>query len=284
MQIQELLTRRNAVIAVLVIFALIFAANFLSLPSDSSYATSGSQALGNTYASSSGEAPGEIADFGSSLIGQQKLIITAVLKLETTEFSKTVEEIRHVAFRFGGFVGESNLNLAERKTGFVVIKIPKESFEDALNDLRRIATLKEEKSSLQDVTEEFVDLESRLKNLKATETRFLTLFDKAETVNEILEVERALSSIREQIETLEGRKKFLEARTDFATITVNVEEPGQAKFLPDLDFQKPFQRAYASFFATIFLLIELAGVVIPLILIFSLVWKFYIKFSGKKRK
>lgn len=76
----------------------------------------------------------------------------------------------------------------------------------------------------QAVTEEYVDLQSRLRNAEAQETQMLELMKKAQTIEEILTVQSRLAEIQSQIEQIKGRMKYMESRTDFATITVNLRE------------------------------------------------------------
>jgi len=80
-------------------------------------------------------------------------------------------------------------------------------------------------SSGRDVTEEYIDLEARLRNLRRQEERLLEILDRAESVKDVLEVERELGRVRGEIERLEGRLRYLSNRVEFATITVELLEP-----------------------------------------------------------
>src|SRR5439155_13717812 len=107
-------------------------------------------------------------------------------------------------------------------------RVPAENLSLALADLRGLARkVTDEARSAQDVTEEYTDVESNLRNLRATEAQLLTLMDKANSVNEVLAVQRELTGIRGQIDRLEGRRRVLENRTSLASISVQLaESPG----------------------------------------------------------
>ena len=87
--------------------------------------------------------------------------------------------------------------------------------------------MREENITGQDVTEEFIDLEARIRSQRALELQFLEIMKQAHKVEDALEVQRQLAEVRSDIEKLEGRKRFLENRSSLSTITVNIEAPRQ---------------------------------------------------------
>jgi Domain of unknown function (DUF4349) len=74
-----------------------------------------------------------------------------------------------------------------------------------------------------DVTEEYVDLKSRERNLKATEESMLRLYDRAKNVEEVLSIQRELTGVREDIELVQGRIKYLDQRSTYSQITLNIQ-------------------------------------------------------------
>jgi hypothetical protein len=81
-----------------------------------------------------------------------------------------------------------------------------------------------ETTTARDVTEEYVDLEAQLRNLQATEAQYLTLLERAENVEEILKVQKELSTVRGQIEQIEGRMQYLEQTSETSLIEVTLQE------------------------------------------------------------
>ena len=102
--------------------------------------------------------------------------------------------------------------------------VPVDEFERSLRRLRELAVrVLDENASGEDVSDEYVDLESRLKNLEATRDRIRQFLEQAKTVEEALKVNEQLSKVEEEIETVQGRMNYLSDRAAFSTITVNLE-------------------------------------------------------------
>ena len=131
------------------------------------------------------------------------------------------------AERYGGFVAGSNVRDSDNgREASVTLRVPAARLSEALSDLRGIGRkVTDESRTTQDVTEEYTDVDSNIRNLRATETQIFALIEKATRVEEILALQRELTSIRGQIERLEGRKRVLENRSDFATIAMKLVEP-----------------------------------------------------------
>ena len=103
------------------------------------------------------------------------------------------------------------------------LAVPVERFEEAMRRLRDLGDVIDESSSGEDVTEEFVDLQSRLGNLEVTRERLRELLEEARTVEEALEVDRQLRLIEEEIAVIQGRINFLAQRAAFSTIDLTIE-------------------------------------------------------------
>src|SRR6185369_670939 len=148
----------------------------------------------------------------------------------TPEAQHTVTSI---AEAHGGFVVTSeskqreNIDPSQRAVDFkLVVRVPFDQFGGALDDIRKLASnVPEEKTTGEDVTEEFIDLEARIKTQKALELQFIEIMKQAKKVEDALEVQSQLADVRTEIEKLEGRKRFLENRSSLATITVNIQAP-----------------------------------------------------------
>lgn len=163
--------------------------------------------------------PGEAA-------AERKIIRTGHITLEVEDVAQTMDQVAQVADELGGYVVSSHKREGESKNyGSVTIRVPADRFGEAFDRLRQLAVkVPYENTESRDVTEEYVDLQARLHNLEATETQYLALLEKAETVEEMLKVQQALSNVRGQIEQIEGRIKYLERTTDMALIEVSLEE------------------------------------------------------------
>ena len=167
----------------------------------------------------------EKAEEGS--ISERLVIKRGNLSLLVKETLKAVEEVKKIAENLDGFVLSSYTWYTdaqkERVQGKVVIKVPSDKFSEAIGKLKDLAIkVVSEQTTGQDVTEEYVDLESRLKNLEATEEQFRAIMKRSGKISEILEVQRELTGVRSQIEVAKGRMKYLKESAAMATITVNI--------------------------------------------------------------
>ena len=157
---------------------------------------------------------------------QRMMIYTADVSLETGAVEMAHREITDIARRAGGFVTGSGIENSDgRLSANVTVRVPQKEYASTLDAICKLAKVLNRTEKGEDVTEEFVDLESRLRNLKREEEAFLTVLGKASRIPDILAVERELSRVRGEIETAEGRLKFLANRIELSTITVSLEEP-----------------------------------------------------------
>ncbi len=157
---------------------------------------------------------------------ERKIIKTGYITLEVEDVVEAMDKVAEVAGELDGYVVSSNKYEQKRGiSGSVAIRVPTDTFDEAFERLRELAiNVPQESTQATDVTEEYVDLEARLRNLEATEAQYLALLEKAEKVEEMLKVQQALSDVRGQIEQIEGRMKYLERTSDMALIEVTLNE------------------------------------------------------------
>ncbi len=156
----------------------------------------------------------------------RKIVRTGSVTLEVADIAGTMDKIAEMADGLNGYVVSSYKYEYERRvSGHITIRVPSETFDEAFVRLRQLAVaVPYETTTATDVTEEYVDLESRLNNLLATEAQYLALMEKAENVEEILTVQRELSKVRGEIEQIEGRMKYLEQTSETALIEIDLQE------------------------------------------------------------
>ena len=164
--------------------------------------------------------------FADGLAAQpaDRLIVRNVnMSILVDDISATLDSISIVADGVGGFVVSTQLiGEEESRLGSVSIRVPADQLDGVLNQIRDMAVrVLSEHSSAQDVTEEYVDLDARVRNLESAEQHFLGILERAETVDDTLKVQRELTSVQGQLEQLKGRMQYLE-RTS-ATSLISVE-------------------------------------------------------------
>ena len=187
---------------------------------------------------SGGEEPAAPADqqLGNAL--DRKIIQSSSVDLGVegeNGVSRSFQDIIRIAETAGGFVANSSFsNIDEKQFADVTIRVPSTQYQSVLAEIRGMGTVSEESSDANDVTEEFTDLQARLRTLNATEQRYLELLARAETINDILVVQDRLDFVRGQIEQVVGRINLLDNLTDLATITVHLS-PAAPTVVPSSD-------------------------------------------------
>ena len=158
----------------------------------------------------------------AELATQRRIIIYTVdMTLEVVDVAASVDEVGALAQQMGGWVVSTSR--AEKHRGFIAVRVPADRLDEVVGRLRGIAAeVVSEVSSSRDVTDEYVDLTSRLGNLQAAEAALLRLFDRAQTVEEALDVRRTLTDVQGEIEVLKGRIAFLEQTSAFSLVNVTL--------------------------------------------------------------
>ncbi len=152
----------------------------------------------------------------------QRLIKESFLRFETQDLDKTYNEIIRYVKQNNGFIQDDNSNKSyNRISRNLIIRIPTDNFQKTIDSISsHVVFFDTKRISSKDVTEEFIDLEARLKAKQTLEKRYLELLLKAKNVKEILEIERELSNIREEIEAKQGRLKYLQNKVSLSTLNV----------------------------------------------------------------
>lgn len=153
---------------------------------------------------------------------RQMVIKNANLAFETDDLEATAKRINAAAQKFGAQLqSDSENNNGYSLSRTLVLRIPGNKFDLFIDEVAKGVTYFDRKEiSAQDVTEEYVDLDARIKAKKTLEARYLELLKKANKVSEMLEIEKELSAIREEIEAQEGRLRYLKSRVAMSTVVI----------------------------------------------------------------
>lgn len=221
------------------------------------------------------EAPASAADQAAP--GQQpteRLVIkTAELSLEVEDARSAETDVRALVAKLGGYVVRVQTSGSdERMSSTITFRVPAPRFDEALSGVQGLAKRVFSRTvSGDDVTEEFVDLESRLKNLEATRDRLQAFLDKAANVDEALKVNESLTEIQGQIEQIKGRQQFLKQSAALSTITVTVSPVPPPTPIVEEDSWQPLAVARGALRGLVGFGQGLASVAIVL-LVWSPVW------------
>ena len=161
-------------------------------------------------------------DSDSPGLQELKIIKTARLVFQSNDLTATHKNILELANQYKGFIQSDNSGKSyNRLYTNMVIRVPTQSFQSFIDGVSEgVSYFDQNEINRRDVSEEFVDLEARLKAKRELEKRYLELLKQAKNVKEMLEIERELSNIREEIEAKQGRLKFLQNRVSMSTINL----------------------------------------------------------------
>lgn len=214
----------------------------------------------------------------------QKIIKNGSLSLTVKGVGEAASQITALAAGKGGYVQTSSVEERIDGThyGNISIRVPAREFENALSDIKKLAlVVKSESVSGQDVTEEYTDLEAQLVNARAQEKQYLAILDKAKNVEEILKVQDYLGRVRQQIEQLQGRLKYLENMTSYSTIACYLEEEPVVQ-MPTKEFrplsslkeavQTLVEAAQGLAVAVIWIVIVGGGALLPFAFLALVIW------------
>ena len=212
-----------------------------------------------------------------STIGRY-IIYTAYLSLEVDDIDETISKIYDIVVNVNGYV-YTMYRLSKSCT--ITIRVPQDKFFETISKIERLGIVKSKSIEARDVTEEWIDLEARLKNAKEVEKRLLNLLQKAKSIDDILDVERELSRIRELIERLEARLRYLKSRIEYATINIKIIEKSKELILklPEINWFKSIEYALLilAYIGQGLLIITISG--LPIVLLGFLFYQIYKRFK-----
>ena len=153
---------------------------------------------------------------------EQKLIKEGWVEFETSNIGSTREIIYQVVKQYKGYISsDEEYQRPFQKSNKIILRIPAENFDSFLIDATaEVKHFDKKEINIKDVTEEFLDIEARLKTKKELENRYLELLQKAKNVSEMLEIEKQIGILRADIESMEGRMKYLQNEVSFSSITL----------------------------------------------------------------
>lgn len=157
----------------------------------------------------------------------RRIIYHAELRLVTSDFSRTEQEIPRLVEQFEGYLADASLDRTSgaERSGKWIARIPVANFDEFLKAVESLGISENRRQTAQDVTEEYVDLEARIANKRRLEGRILELLDeRTGELKHVIEVEQELARVREEIERMEGRLRFLTDRVALTTVTIYARE------------------------------------------------------------
>ncbi|RKR10274.1 uncharacterized protein DUF4349 [Flavobacterium sp. 90] len=224
-------------------------------------------------------------DEDKNIVIPQKIIKEAFLKFETNDLEETYNQIKTaIAANKASIQNDSQEKDYGTITRRLTIRIPSQNFDVFLESISKGVSYFDEKNiSSQNVTEQYIDLTSRLQTKRKLEARYIEILQKASKVSEILEIEKQISEIREEIEAKEGQLKYLESRVSESTVTIEFYKTIAQKEGVKISYgSKIWNSIQSGFFSLSDFLLSLISVW-PFIILFC-VLAYFIRKRFKRKK
>ncbi len=231
--------------------------HYLSQPVETAPATVASSAAGAAPESAAIPANAEVPKEG------RRIVYRAEVEIIVERFDPLPDQIAAMVKKFGGFVSASNLvgSPGSRRTGRWVIRIPVDQFQSVLAAIRQMGEVRSINCTSDDVTAEYFDVESRIRNKKQEEDRLLKLLAEATgKLEEVLAVEKELSRVRGEIEQAQGRLRVMKDLTELTTVTITATEI--KNYVPEQTptFRTRIRRAWSASIANCFSFLQAASI------------------------
>jgi hypothetical protein len=200
------------------------------------------------------------------------IVRTGQASIEVDSLNPSMAELRRIVQRVGGFVADASMQSGRNqiRSATLQVKVPSDRFDDLTAGLEPLGRLQFVNVGAQDVSEEFVDLTARVENGRRLEDRLIELLrTRTGKLQDVLTVERELARIREEIERMEGRLRFLKASAQLSTLSINLFEPPPlvASHPGHSVIEEAFKTAWRNFVGVLAGAIASLGFVTPILVL-----------------
>ena len=213
---------------------------------------------------------------------EKKLIKNGEVAFQVNNLAATKQKIETALKSSGGYISKENsYDYSNNPTDELIVRVPSKDFDkffaEVLNGVEKIDY---KKIDIEDVTEQFVDIEARLKSKRQLETKYAELLTKASSMEDILKIQKEMESIREEIESAEGRLKYLSNQVGYSTLKITYYEHKASGFNFGGKMSNALKDGSTGFLWFLIIMVQLW----PLWLISGLVWWFILYLIKRNRK
>lgn len=226
--------------------------------------------------------------FGSSAFdpASRLIIRTGQASIEVDSLESSMAALRRLVQRAGGFVADASVQSGRKqlRTANLELKVPASRFDELIEGLEPVGRLQFVNVGADDVSEEFVDLTARVANGRRLEDRLVELLrTRTGKLQDVLTVERELARVREEIERMEGRLRFLKQSAQLSTLSVSLYEPAPlvASHPGRSVIGEAFKTAWRNFIGVLAGAIASLGFVVPVL---ALGWGGFVLVNRYRRK
>ncbi|WP_256289829.1 DUF4349 domain-containing protein [Halobellus inordinatus] len=214
-------------------------------------ADTGARATGTPAATQAPEEAGSGASDDVAMPTDRAIIRTGTVAVEVDDFGAAQSNLTTTVEGYGGYVSDTRQDRRQigNETwirGEMVLRVPSEEFDALVADAQGLGEVQSVEVNSRDVTDQLVDIEARLENLRAERDRLRELYQQANDTEDVLAVQRELSDVQGEIERLEARQQNLQRQVAYSTLTVRLEEPRPTpnRVAPDRWYDTPVLSAF----------------------------------------
>jgi hypothetical protein len=205
-------------------------------------------------------------------LASRLIVRTGQASIEVDSLESSMAELRRIVQRVGGFVADASVQSGRNqlRSATLQLKVPSSRFDDLTQGLEPLGRLQFVNVAAEDVSEEFVDLTARVANGRRLEDRLVELLrTRTGKLQDVLTVERELARVREEIERMEGRMRFLKTSAQLSTLSVNLFEPAPivASHPGQSVIGEAFKTAWRNFVGVLAGAIASLGFVVPIVIL-----------------
>lgn len=222
--------------------------------------------------SSQSPSPDPWSHAGPFDVASRLIVRTGQAGIEVDSLERSMAELRRIVQRVGGFVADASVQSGKNqlRSATLQLKVPASRFDDLTEGLEPLGRLQFVNVSAEDVSEEFVDLTARVANARRLEDRIIDLLrTRTGKLQDVLSVEHELARVREEIERMEGRMRFLKTSAELSTLSVNLYEPAPivASHPGRSVIGEAFKTAWRNFVGVLAGGIATLGFVVPIVIL-----------------
>jgi Domain of unknown function (DUF4349) len=216
-----------------------------------------------------------------SIDPNRKLIKNGSLEFETLDLEKTSKSVKSKIWALKGYIStETDSKEEYRHEKRITVRIPAANFDTFMSKINEdVQEYDRKEINIEDVTDQFVDIQARLKNKKQVEEKYIQLLKKGVSVADILKIEEQIGEIRGEIESVEGRLKLMENQVNYSTLHISFYKLKASKFNFWFRFQSAFNAGWDNLLGFIIAVFNLwpFGIIIGIVIWALRKWR-------KKRK
>ncbi len=251
---------------------------------DSAAAPYEAERAGEAPSADTGEKPGATAKKEISQPGvDRKLVRTATMELVAADVVATVDRARDVAVRENGYAGREQVR---DTSATLTLHIPSDRFDQALDALSGLGEVISREQTAEDVTEEVVDLDSRITTQRASVARVRALLAKATTVDEIVRIEQEVTTREAELESLQQRSQALIGQVAMSTVTIRIGKTATAP-APEPEEESGFlaglSAGWDAFLGAGAVTLQVIGAVLPFLLVLAVPAAFALRWRRRRR-